>query len=124
MTTLYVCETCRFSEQAQEDEQGRRGGELLAEQVERLAATEPDLTVRRMRCLMACRRHCVVHLRAPGKMSYVIGDFPPRADSAETLLAYARHYRQSDTGVVPYAHWPEGIKGHFIARVPPLDEPQ
>lgn len=122
MTTLYICETCRFSEQAPEDEQGRRGGALLAEQVERLAADDPSLTVRRMRCLMACRRYCVAHIRAPGKMGYVIGDFPPQAESAATLLEYARHYRQSDTGVVPFAHWPEGIKGHFIARVPPLDE--
>jgi predicted metal-binding protein len=125
MTTLYVCETCRHSDTAQEDEQGRRGGVVLAEQIERRLDPERDagLEVRRIRCLMACSRHCVVHLRAAGKMGYVIGDMPPAATSADTLLDYARQYQRSETGVVAYSSWPEGIKGHFIARVPPLEQP-
>ncbi len=122
MTTLYVCETCRYSVDEQELD-GRRGGELLAEHVEaQLALNGDSIELRRTRCLMACNRHCTVHLRAPGKISYVIGDFEPVAESAETLLDYARNYQQSETGMVPYKTWPEGIKGHFVARVPPLEE--
>jgi predicted metal-binding protein len=121
--TLYVCETCRYSAEVP-DHNGQRGGELLAEQLQRQLAREAGagLILRRTRCLMACNRHCAVHLRAPGKIGYVIGDFEPSQSSADTLLDYIRKYQQSETGIVPYRTWPEGIKGHFIARVPPLDD--
>jgi predicted metal-binding protein len=120
-TTLFVCETCRYSAPATGEP---CGGEVFAAQVERLAEQHagPPLQVRRTRCLMACNRHCTVHLRAPGKISYVIGDFEPTAACAATLLDYVGKYQQSDSGQVPYKTWPEGIKGHFIARTPPLDD--
>jgi predicted metal-binding protein len=71
---------------------------------------------------MACTRHCTVHLRAAGKINYVIGDFEPTADSAATLLDYIAKYQLSATGQVPYNTWPQGIKGHFIARTPPFED--
>jgi predicted metal-binding protein len=122
-TTLYVCETCRFEANAREHE-GRTGGEIflaaLAEQLH--TAPRPDLQLKSTRCLMACSRHCSVHLRAPGKISYVIGDFTPDREAAATLLDYVGKYQQSESGQVPYNTWPPGIKGHFVARTPPLDE--
>jgi len=116
-TTLYVCETCGF----RADDDSEAAGAQFAAAIERRLEREPlaDLTLRRTRCLMACKRHCTVHLRAPGKINYVIGDFRPSAADAATLLDYVRHYQQSDTGQVPYKLWPEGIKGHFVARTPP-----
>jgi predicted metal-binding protein len=122
-TTLYVCETCRFTPSLR-DHEGRTGGEILfAALAEQLHATPLiDLRLASTRCLMACARHCSVHLRAPGKISYVIGDFTPDRESAETLLDYIGKYQQSATGQVPYSTWPEGIKGHFVARMPPLDD--
>jgi predicted metal-binding protein len=121
-TTLYVCETCRF-DTAERERDGRTGGALLLEAIERELSEAPvdGLRIAGTRCLMACDRHCTVHLRAPGKINYVIGDFAPDSAAAATLLDYIAKYRQSDNGQVPYSTWPPGIKGHFIARTPPLD---
>lgn len=118
--TLFVCDTCRYEPQVREHE-GRTGGEIFAELIERLLQHQGirGITVQRISCLMACTRHCTAHLRSPGKFGYVIGDFRPDASSAQVLLDYAMKYRLSETGQVPYKTWPEGIKGHFIARTPP-----
>lgn len=122
-TTLYVCETCRFAPDEREHA-GRTGGEIffaaLNEQLN--AAPLADLRIKSTRCLMACNRHCTVHLRAPGKINYVIGDFAPDREAAATLIDYIGKYQQSATGQVPYNTWPQGIKGHFVARTPAWDE--
>ena len=122
-TTLYVCETCRFAPDEREHE-GRAGGEIFlsALTAQLRAAPIAGLRIEGTRCLMACARHCTVHLRAPGKINYVIGDFAPDREAAATLLDYIGKYQQSTSGQVPYKTWPEGIKGHFIARTPALDE--
>jgi predicted metal-binding protein len=122
-TTLYVCETCRYNTAAREHD-GRDGGAIFIEKIRQQLAQHPadNLCVRPTRCLMACTRHCTVHLRAAGKINYVIGDFEPTAECAETLLDYVEKYQQSATGQVPYKTWPQGIKGHFIARTPPFEE--
>ncbi len=119
---LYVCETCRY-DTATRDHQGRAGGAIFFELIQQQLASQPfsELLVKTTRCLMACARHCTVHLRAPDKINYVIGDFAPTADSAMTLLDYAAKYQLSETGQVPYSTWPQGIKGHFIARTPPFE---
>jgi len=118
--TLFICDTCRFKADMREQE-GRTGGAIFAEHVERSIARLQieSLDLRRVSCLMACTRHCTAHLRAPGKLGYLIGDFEPTASSAETLLDYVKKYQQSETGQVPYKTWPSAIKGHFIARTPP-----
>lgn len=120
--TLYICETCRFAPDQREHE-GRAGGELFfsAVQEQLRIAPLPGLRLEGTRCLMACSRHCTAHLRAPGKIGYVIGDFEPDAHAAATLLDYVSKYQQSASGQVPYNTWPEGIKGHFVARVPAFE---
>lgn len=122
-TTLYVCETCRYDKTSREHE-GRDGGTIFLDHFrECLAASDiNDLRIVATRCLMACTRHCTVHLRAAGKINYIIGDFEPTAANAETVLDYAAKYQQSSTGQVPYSTWPQGIKGHFIARTPPFED--
>ena len=119
-TTLYICETCGYRADAESQSEGA----LFAREIERQLAQAPiaGLALRRTRCLMACQRACTAHLRAPGKINYVIGDFQPNAENAGTLLDYVRRYQDSATGQVPYKLWPEGIKGHFVARTPPLDD--
>ncbi|HWK49723.1 MAG TPA: DUF1636 domain-containing protein [Steroidobacter sp.] len=117
---LFVCDTCRYRPDLRECE-GRSGGVHFAEQLERRLREAPiaGVHLRRVSCLMACSRHCTVHVRSAGKFGYFIGDFTPDAASAATLLDYVDLYRQSDTGQVPYRSWPQAIKGHFIARTPP-----
>lgn len=122
-TTLYVCETCRFDADTREHD-GRAGGEWFADAIadELRDAPLADLRIATTRCLMACSQHCTVHLRAPGKIGYVIGDFAPDRAAAATLLDYVAKYQRSDSGQVPYNTWPQGIKGHFVARVPAFED--
>ena len=114
-TTIFVCDTCRYSEE-EKARDGRTGGELLAGHVEALAGE--DLLVRRQSCLMGCERHCNVSVAAPGKITYVIGRFAPDREAAEAIVGYARLHAASETGRVPFREWPQGVKGHFVARIP------
>lgn len=119
---VVVCSTCRLSPEQREDEDGRRGGALLADALRRIKEGDPafdGIAVQEMACLFACTRHCTVHIRAPGKIGYVLGDFTPDDDAARAILDYARHHADSAEGQVRYADWPAGVKGHFLVRTPP-----
>ena len=87
---------------------------------EKAVADGTAVTSRRHACLMGCDHHCNVGLSAPGKITYVMGSFAPEAEAAEALVAFAALYDASETGQVPYRQWPQGVKGHFVSRVPPL----
>ncbi|BEV00505.1 DUF1636 domain-containing protein [Novosphingobium olei] len=119
---VVVCNTCRLSADAREDEGGQRGGALLARALRQAQEEDPTLAgvaVQEMPCLFACTRHCVVHIREAGKIGYVLGGFTPDAEAAKAILGYAARHGQSEEGVVAYAQWPDGVKGHFITRTPP-----
>lgn len=115
---VVVCNTCRFSAEERETPDGVRGGALLAEAL-REAAAGTGVAVQEMPCLFNCTQHCSIHLRAPGKIGYVLGRFEPTPEAARAIVDYAVAYAASAEGVVPYRQWPEGVKGHFIVRVPP-----
>lgn len=115
---IIVCSTCRFTADERDNPEGMRGGGLFAKAV-REAASADGFEVQEMACLFACSQRCVVHLRAEGKIGYVLGKFEPDADSARAVVDYFRLYKDSEEGVVPYKDWPEGVKGHFLVRVPP-----
>ena len=119
---VVACNTCRFSTEAREDGEGVRGGARLVEALRAAKAGDPHydgVDVQEMPCLFACGDHCTVHLRAPGKVGYVLGRFTPDADAARAILDYAVHYAASEHGRVPFKIWPPGVKGHFITRTPP-----
>lgn len=119
---VVVCSTCRVSAETREDAGRRRGGALLAEALRAVQADEPGLAgiaVQEMPCLFACQRHCVVQVRGEGKVGYVLGDFVPGREAAHAILTYAARHAASEEGVVRYADWPDGVKGHFIVRTPP-----
>jgi predicted metal-binding protein len=120
--SLVVCNTCRASAEEREDADGVRGGALLVAALR--AQKDGDarlegLAIEEMPCLFNCAQHCSIHVRAPGKIGYVLGRFEPTDEAARAILDYALAYMASDEGVVPYRQWPEGVKGHFIVRVPP-----
>lgn len=109
---VVACSTCGGA--------GGAGTRLIA--ALRSVAAEPGyeaIAIDEMPCLFACGAACAVHLRAPGRIGYVMGGFAPDADAARTILDYAVHYAASAEGEVAYADWPEGVKGHFLARIPP-----
>jgi predicted metal-binding protein len=119
---VVVCITCRFSADQRDDAKGVRGGARLAEALHAARAGDPGyagVAVQEMACLFACSDHCAVHLRAPGRIGYVMGRFAPDADAARAILDFAVAHAASDEGQVPYREWPEGVKGHFLVRVPP-----
>jgi predicted metal-binding protein len=115
---VVVCNTCRVSADEREDADGVRGGALLAAALREIAEGS-GVAIQEMPCLFNCAQHCSIHLRAPGKIGYVLGRFEPTAEAARAILDYAVAYAASDEGVVPYRQWPEGVKGHFIVRAPP-----
>ena len=78
---IVVCSTCRFTAEERDSPEGKRGGALFAEAV-RQAAREDGFEVQEMACLFACSQRCVVHLRAEGKIGYVLGKFEPTEQSA------------------------------------------
>lgn len=119
---VVVCNSCRHSRESGEDAAGMRGGARLVAALKRLKEDDPryaGIAVQDMACLFACQDHITVHLRAPDKLGYVLGRFRDDAESARAILDYAVHYAASEHGRVAFALWPEGVKGHFITRIPP-----
>jgi predicted metal-binding protein len=119
---VVACNTCRFSADAREDGEGVRGGVRLVAALREVQRSDPRyaaIAVQEMPCLFACSDHCTVHIRAPAKIGYVLGRFTPDIDSARAILDYAVHHAASEEGRVPFRDWPQGVKGHFIVRVPP-----
>ncbi len=120
--SLIVCNTCRLSSTQREDAAGRRGGKLLAELLRALLSTHRcngRVAIHEIPCLFACSAYCTVQLRCESKLGYVLGRFTPCPEDALALLDYAEHYVHSAEGIVPYDHWPERIKNHFIVRTAP-----
>ncbi len=119
-----VCTTCRPALDASGGAEGCCGGELLFQALQDVLVRHPAegaLTLQPMSCLFACTSACTVYIRAPGKMGYLLGRFAPTGEDALALLDYAAAHLRSRDGTVSFADWPEGVKGHFIARLPPED---
>ncbi|MGR3757196.1 MAG: DUF1636 family protein [Tranquillimonas sp.] len=117
MTTwITICDTCK----REGWEAGPTDGERLAEKIEALAPL--SVKTRRVSCLMGCSHGCNVAVQAQGKLSYTLGRFAPDDDAAQAIVDWALLHADSDSGQVPYRQWPEGVKGHFVTRHPPLPE--
>lgn len=103
---VVACNTCRHSADAREDGEGARGGARLVAALRTVQASDPryaGIAVQEMPCLFACTDFCTVHLRAPGKVGYVLGRFTPDEESARAILDYAVHHAASAHGRVPYS---------------------
>ena len=120
MSTLTVCITCRLP-RLREEKSGEPCGESMLALIKGLAENFPNVSVRGQSCLMGCDHGCNVAVSAIGKMSYVLGKFEPSEENASAILEYASKHADSDTGIVPFREWPKCVKGHFIARIPPID---
>ena len=119
---IVACNTCRVSPESREDPEGVRGGARLVAALRDAQRSDPryaGIAVQEMPCLFACADHCTVHIRAPGKVGYILGRFTPDAEAAGAILDYAVQHAASAEGRVPFRDWPQGVKGHFIVRIPP-----
>lgn len=117
---ITICDTCKRDDWADRAAQ-RTDGEVLAELIE-AEARDTGVKTRRVSCLMGCTHGCNIAVQAQGKLAYTLGRFTPDRDSAAAIVAYARMHAESDNGRVPFREWPQGVKGHFVTRHPPLPD--
>ena len=115
---LVVCTTCRFSADEPTDAAGLSGGRRFLDAVSAAVKGVDDLRVEEQACLWACSSHCSLYLSDKDKPVYLAGRFEPTQESAQAIVAFAQLYAASPDGAVAYRDWPEGVKGHFIARLP------
>lgn len=116
--SIVACNTCRASG----NDGGKADGARFVAALRAVKAGDPaydGVAVQEMPCLFACSAACTIHLRAPDKIGYVLGRFEPDEAAARAILDYARAYAASEWGEVAFCDWPEGVKGHFITRMPP-----
>jgi predicted metal-binding protein len=116
-TTVYVCTTCR---DPQDPPDAERAGARLHRAVAALAGErDAPVEVIGVECLSVCKRPCTVALSAPGKWTYVYGDFSPET-GAETLLAGAALYAEAPDGLIPWRQRPDALKRGVVSRMPPF----
>jgi predicted metal-binding protein len=115
-TTIHVCTTCRLGDEPLEPKEARSGARLYRELSTR--ASEEEFEIIPVECLSVCKRPVTIGFSAPGKWSYIYGDFPPDS-SAETILAAAQLYADAVDGLIPWRERPDAIKRGVIARIPP-----
>ena len=78
-----------------------------------------DVLIERQSCLWSCTRHCNVLIRDSERYRYLAGVFAPGREAAAGILAWFDLHGTSETGEVPFRTWPQTMRGHFIARIPP-----
>jgi predicted metal-binding protein len=110
--TLTTCISCK-------SEPIDGGGQALAVRLESgLRSRGLDMALVRQDCLWACSQSCTLLIQGTGRTGYLAGRFEPTEAAAAAILDWAEAYAATADGVVSYRQWPEGIKGHFIARIP------
>ena len=121
-STITICDTCK-REGWESGDMAETDGERLAALIEAAAEGVSGVRTRRHSCLMGCGKGCNLAIQGAGKITYVLGNFAPDAEAASAVVEYARLHAQSETGQVPFRQWPQGVKGHFVSRLPVLDGP-
>ena len=114
-TTIYICTTCRLPDDTSEP---RPGAKLLAELENSLKKTNDSIRLEGVECLSVCKRPCTVAFSAPGKWTYVYGDFSSET-APETILAGAALYSAAEDGLIPWKMRPDALKKGVVARLPP-----
>ena len=115
---ILVCASCRA---AGADPDAPRPGAVLAAGLAQAldAISEASVTVETVECLSVCKRPCTVALAGEGRWTYIYGDLDPK-DGVETLLTFARQYRDTHDGIVPWRERAEAIRKGVVARIPPI----
>lgn len=121
MREIVMCSTCRYSESEKLGPDGRTGGEMLiAHMREVIAARGEDIGIAVQACLWNCKRHCNVVLRDDARFTYFTGGHEPTRKQAEAIVDWFALHGETETGEVPFRQWPDRMRGHFIARIPPV----
>ncbi len=115
---ILVCASCRAV--GGEPDSARPGAILAAALATALTdGAHTGIAVETVECLSVCKRPCTVALTGAGRWTYIYGDLDPDAGAA-TLLTFARQYRETTDGIVPWRERAEAIRKGVVARIPPL----
>ena len=121
MRDIVMCSSCRHSATEKTGPDGLTGGEtLISHMREAIAARLSDAGIQTQVCLWNCKRHCSVVLRDDQRFTFFTGDHEPTREQAEAILDWFTAHGASKTGEVPFRQWPDRMRGHFIARIPPV----
>ena len=122
MRRLVLCNTCRFPDGRKTDDQGRTGGQVMIEAMRKVLGNQKrdDVMVVEQACLWNCTQSCSVAISDDARFSYITGRHEPSEKQAEAILAWFDLHGESVTGEVPFRQWPDRMRGHFIARIPPV----
>jgi len=117
---VLVCITCRAATDPADarDADAPRAGLALAEATAAAAASAPDISVKRIRCLGNCSRGLSAAIRCDDAWTYVFGGLEATRDGP-SLITGARLLAQAEDGIMPWRGRPESLKRGLIARVPP-----
>jgi predicted metal-binding protein len=121
MRNIVVCTTCKFSTESRVAVDGRTGGEILIAHLnDAMQSQGRNETVVKQSCLWNCSRPCSVLIRDTSRFSYITGGHEPSLEQANAILQWYDLHGQTDKGDVSFRAWPERMRGHFIARIPPV----
>lgn len=122
MRSLVICTTCRFPGGEKHDAGGQTGGQAMVAAVKRVLAGQgrEDVAVNEQACLWNCTQGCSVAIRDTDRFSYITGRHPPTDAQADAIVQWYDAHGATDNGEVPFREWPQAMRGHFIARIPPF----
>ena len=122
MRRLVICTTCKFSETSKLAPDGRTGGEMMLAAVHSFLAKtgRSDIAVEPQVCMWNCAKPCSVVLQDEARYSYITGSNTPDEEQAEALVQWFDAHGATEDGQVPFKQWPQKMRGHFIARIPPV----
>ncbi len=122
MRAIVICSTCKHADGRKLDDAGRSAGSYLIDEMAALLKDRgrDDVVVQTQACLWNCARPCSVVIRDDLRFSYVTGGNAPTREQAEAILAWFDLHGESATGEVSFRQWPDAMRGHFIARMPPI----
>lgn len=117
---LSICTTCRDGREA---ETGARGGARLAEAIyARIdALTAAGVTLRGVKCMIQCKRPCIVSLSQDDKFTYVFGDLAPDETAhTDALLELVERYNNVREGFLERKDRPGLLQANILGRFPPI----
>ncbi len=122
MRSLVLCNTCKFPDGRKLGDDGRTGGQTLIAELRGLLADldRHDVNVVEQTCLWNCTQSCSVAISDTERFSYITGKHVATRAQAEAILQWFDAHGETETGEVPFRQWPDAMRGHFIARIPPV----
>jgi predicted metal-binding protein len=118
--SILICVTCRAAGEPLEAAAERPGARLYRALMSVATRRRAEVDLVPVECLSVCKRPCTIGFSAPGKWTYIYGDFAPSERAAEEILDAAALYAATPDGLIPWKQRPDALKKGVVARLPPL----